>query len=785
VAFPLFRVEPPASLSAGESAELSARLAALAQSGLPLEGGLHALADEAARPRLARVLRNLAQRLEAGEKLESAIMAPGSRLPAHLRGLIIAGVRTGRLPIVLDQFAALSRRQQDLRRRLVLAMAYPASLLGILTAIMVFCGLYLTRQFNQVFRDFGMKLPWITEFYVHCSDTIAWTMVGLLIAALVVSLAAMSLPLGAWLGRTARWIPILGTIARDDRHYQFASLMALLLEEEIPAPEALRLTAVALEGSMLSRQSRAAAGAVEQGMPLGQALAKARFPDSLTALVAWGEQEHCPSKAFRSAAATFEARSNSQGALLNMSVPPLLYMIIVFFVGFTIVALMMPLLSLISNLSGGRSYERSAPDGDASMVFLMLGPPCAFLVGVLTLMITRLLAGPVPGEPKGAIYAVLRASAWTLTIVGFLAGTELVVPGLVILLPASLAVVFSMAYSKNVANQQYAMLALVGAAAERSMPLETAFAAFGRERGGWMRKRSTEIASRLHEGASLPAALEDVPGVLPPEAVPLVCVGYENGSLQSAIEQAITARNAYEPVWQSILSKICYVCILPPVALGILAFIMLKIMPQFQKIFKDFGASLPVITRDLIAVCQCTWLWPSLGIIWLFAAGLLIYGILRYAGSIRWELPGMDRLLRRWHVASVLDAVALAAERRQPLREALATLASTYPHRTVQRRLCDVCDDLDGGGDDLQSLHRHGLLGQTDLVLLQSAGRNGNVEWAAREMADSNRRRFIYRTCAIVQVIFPLIIAMYGVAIAGVASAVIFPLAELIGSLHH
>ena len=116
---------------------------------MPLEGGLAALADEVGRPRLARVLRNLAARLERGEKLETAIAAQGSRLPADLRGLIVAGVRSGRLPIVLDQFAALARRQQDLRRRVLLTLAYPALLLGIMAALMVFCHLLLTEQFDQ------------------------------------------------------------------------------------------------------------------------------------------------------------------------------------------------------------------------------------------------------------------------------------------------------------------------------------------------------------------------------------------------------------------------------------------------------------------------------------------------------------------------------------------------------------------------------------------------------------------------------------------------------------
>ena len=87
-----------------------------------------------------------------------------------------------------------------------------------------------------------------------------------------------------------------------------------------------------------------------------------------------------------------------------------------------------------------------------------------------------------------------------------------------------------------------------------------------------------------------------MPGVLPPEAVPLVCVGYENGSLGPAIDQAIAARNLYEPVWQSIVPKIGYICILPAVAVGIVAFIVLKIMPQFEKIFKDFNLRLPDVT---------------------------------------------------------------------------------------------------------------------------------------------------------------------------------------------
>ena len=689
--FPLLRAELPANLSAGESAELSARLAALAQCGLPLEGGLYALADEVTRPRLARVLRNLAARLERGEKLETAIAAQGSRLPAHLRGLIVAGVRSGRLPIVLDQFAAVARRQQDLHHRVLLTFAYPALLLGIMAALMVLCRLFLAEQFAQLFYDFNTKLPDFTDLYLRFSGVVAWTTLGLAIAAVIAPLTAMLLPLEAWLGRATSWIPILGTIVRDNQHAQLSYLMALLLQEEVPLPEALRLTSMALQGTVLAKSCCTAAAAVEQGMPLDQALAIAGFPDSLTTLVAWGQQKTCLAEAFRTAAEAFEARTNSQSALLNMLMLPIIYMLILTFIGITIFALIMPLTSCIFCLSGdmtGVSSRNST--GENWIGSLMLSANPVFLLGVLMLMVTRWFTGPAPSDRKPAFATAARTSGWILTALGFLIGTFMILPGLGILWSASLAVIISMAYGKQVATQQYALLALVGVAADRAIPLETAFAAFGHERGGWMRRRTAEIVYMLQHGAPLPAALKAVPGALPPETVPLVCVGYENGSLGPAVAQAITARNLFEPVWQSIVPKIGYICILPGAAVGIVAFLFLKIVPQFEKIFKDFNTKLPDITVPLINASRWEFVWLLLGVSWLLTAVLLVYGLLRYAGSIRWDLPGMDWLLRRRHIATVLDALALAAQRQRPLGEALSTLAFSYPQQPIARRRRDV-----------------------------------------------------------------------------------------------
>jgi type II secretory pathway component PulF len=414
---------------------------------------------------------------------------------------------------------------------------------------------------------------------------------------------------------------------------------------------------------------------------------------------------------------------------------------------------------------------------------MVAGSNVVFALGVVLLMLARWISGPAPEDSKSIFRTCVRVFGWFIVIVSFLAG-NLFAPGLGMLWMVSLAAIIAMAYGKQAATAQYAMLALLGAATERAMPLEGVFAAFGHERGGWMRRRTRRISHLLVEGVPLPVALEKVPGVLPPEAMPLVRVGYDTGTLPAAARQAIATRNFFEPVWQSIVPKILYVCIFPGLATGLIVFMALAIVPQYQKIFKDFGLRLPAITRWLFGSSQ--WTMPLMWLLvasWLVTTGLAAYLVLRYAGSIRWDLPGTGWLLRRRHTATILDGLALAAEQQKPFINAVMQLAIGHPRRKIANRLWSAYDLMQSGENDLEAIRRQGLLGPSDVALLRTAERNGNFAWAARELADSHRRRMIYRTYALVQTIFPPIVCFYGGAVAAVWFALFIPLIQLIQGL--
>jgi type II secretory pathway component PulF len=338
-------------LSAEEATELAARVAELTKAGLPLGDGLRALADELSGRRLPRVLRNLAQRLDAGDDLVVALESQGRSLPAHLRGLVVAGVQSGRLSEVLEEFVDLQRSQLELRHRVWLTLAYPFILLMFMSLLAI-VSVCLTDSFAKIFHDFGTYLPVMTIVAINSARPMAWLSVGLVGLFLAIPLLLWLAPGASWIWPLLYRLPMLGPLLRWNHLAQFARLMGLLLEQKVTLPDALRLSAAGLRDAGLARGCRDVADDVERGRVLGESMAARRqFPASLIPLVQWGQQTPLLADAFRAAAEMFQGRVRSQDTLLSAMLLPVVFLGIITFVGGFVIAMFLPLIAMIQKLS--------------------------------------------------------------------------------------------------------------------------------------------------------------------------------------------------------------------------------------------------------------------------------------------------------------------------------------------------------------------------------------------------------------------------------------------------
>jgi len=342
----------PGRLSGEESLELGAQLAELSRAGLRLPEGLRAAAEELPGGRLAQVLCEIAAKLEQGQSLDQVLDAQGPRLPADLRGLILAGVRSGHVADVLEEFVDLKRQRVELRRRVWATLAYPVLLLALLAGLFLFIELGVVRQIATIFEDFETELPALTNMFLWVSARAGWLLLGA--TGLVVGAVLVLVTLGRHrlVARAQYLTPFVGPLWRYSRLGQLARMVEILLLQGVSLPEALRIAGGALPDGLLLRACFRAADEVEGGRRLSESMASDRaFPPTMVPLVDWGERHSALPEAFGTIAETFEGRVQTQGSYLDAVVLPVAFLMVLGFVSTFILALMLPLVSLIQKLT--------------------------------------------------------------------------------------------------------------------------------------------------------------------------------------------------------------------------------------------------------------------------------------------------------------------------------------------------------------------------------------------------------------------------------------------------
>src|SRR5437868_2061359 len=149
-------------MTADELIALNDQIAGMAKAGLPLDQGLAGLAREMGYGRLRSVTAAIARDLEAGVPLPEAVEHRRAELPPYYANLITAGIRTGRLPDVLATLTTYARTVAITRAIVVESMLYPIVVITLAIGLLGMLLYLVVPQFETIFKDFGMTLPWTT-----------------------------------------------------------------------------------------------------------------------------------------------------------------------------------------------------------------------------------------------------------------------------------------------------------------------------------------------------------------------------------------------------------------------------------------------------------------------------------------------------------------------------------------------------------------------------------------------------------------------------------------------
>jgi type IV pilus assembly protein PilC len=342
----------PPKLTSAEALELTTQVAEMAKAGLPLATGLRAMQADLPSGRLSRAVDLLVSSIEAGTPVDIALSRAAAWLPAHLRGMLAAGVHSGRLAEVLQESLTYEQLQAESRRRMSWLIAYPMVVFTVFLGWSAFVLLVLVPNFTEIFYDFGIRLPLSTQILVWMSGPGKWLLLVPLAAIDVAPLVLQACShtfVASWL---LAHLPLFGPAWRARSMVGFCNLLATLLDQSIPLPAALRLTADGLGDGQLRAACRDLALQTAAGRSLSQSAAtRSAIPHTLVPIIRWGEENSALSEALRSAADLYMNRMEVQLEILSLVFPPLTFLFVAVATLWVIGAMILPLINLVGALS--------------------------------------------------------------------------------------------------------------------------------------------------------------------------------------------------------------------------------------------------------------------------------------------------------------------------------------------------------------------------------------------------------------------------------------------------
>ena len=336
-------------------AQFTHQLATLLGAGQPLDRALGILLDLPEGERARRLVERVRDRVRGGTTLSQALDEEHGVFPKLYIALVRAGEAGGSLEGTLRRLADYLERAQALRGGIINALIYPAILLvGVLGSLVLLLA-YVVPQFVPIFEDMQVPIPLITRVVLALGNAIQawwWLIAALLIGGIVFWRSRLRQPEArlAWHARLLH-MRVVGPLLLKIETARIARTLGTLLKNGVPMLSGLTITRQVTSNRALEQALAEAAEQVKGGAGLSLAMGQSKqFPRLALQMVQVGEEAGQLDTMLLKVADTFDMESKRAIDRLLAALVPALTILMTVMVAFIMAAILLPLLSLTSNI---------------------------------------------------------------------------------------------------------------------------------------------------------------------------------------------------------------------------------------------------------------------------------------------------------------------------------------------------------------------------------------------------------------------------------------------------
>jgi general secretion pathway protein F len=311
----------------------------LLTSGLSAGEAVRLLSVRIKEPRLRTLCVGLWEQISEGAPLSRAMANYPQVFESSITNLIQAGESTGSLNDTVQRLITHLIEQREMRRELLMALAYPTFMVFVAGCVILFFLFFLLPRLQGLLTSLGGKMPTSTKLLIGTSEFAlhygAFLVIGLAFAAVSFwrwrSTEAGRATTDAWMLK----LPLLGPFAVARTVLSFSQTLSVLLENGITAAEALRMTEKQIDNRVHRAAFNTATARVLEGEALSLALTRtACFPDLVLDRLSVGENTGNVVPSLKQIAQTYQKLIANQLNTFTKVIASGVLMMVFLFVGF-------------------------------------------------------------------------------------------------------------------------------------------------------------------------------------------------------------------------------------------------------------------------------------------------------------------------------------------------------------------------------------------------------------------------------------------------------------------
>lgn len=336
----------------------SRQMYSLLKAGIPIIRAIRGLSENASHKRFQEILKDIADQLEQGRSLSSAMTKYEKIFTRLTISVVVVGENTGKLDDVFLQLALYFEREQETRKRIKSALRYPTFVLIALAIAMFILNLFVVPVFTQMFERFDTELPIMTRVLIGTSNFFVnyWWLIIIVLIGMIFSAKQY---VNSTNGRL-KWdkfklkLPVVGSIIERSLLSRYSRSFSMILRAGVPLTAGLSLTADAVDNAHMQMRIKEMRQGIEKGESLLRVSKNSElFSTLVLQMIAVGEETGRLEPLLEESADYYEREVDFDLKSLTAKIEPILIGFVAVMVLILALGIFTPMWNMMSAVKGG------------------------------------------------------------------------------------------------------------------------------------------------------------------------------------------------------------------------------------------------------------------------------------------------------------------------------------------------------------------------------------------------------------------------------------------------